>query len=67
MHSNEFLAVIKADRERDIRAAQRVRLLERTTIDDMPDQAPTRSIDRTFGRIVGRSAQSGRTTADPSL
>lgn len=67
MHSNELLAVIKADRERDLRAAQRVRLLDRSKVDETPDQAPTRNADRVFGRIVGRSAQSGRTTADPSL
>lgn len=66
MHSNEFLAVIKADRERDIRAAHRVRLLDRKTVDGASDPTPSPDTDRMIGRIIGRFVQAGRTTADPS-
>lgn len=64
MMTNEFLAQIKADREREIRAAQRARLADRRLHDDEPDEgkgAPERAT-----RSIGRpSVQPG--WSDPSL
>jgi hypothetical protein len=67
MFSDEFLTVIKADREREIKAAQRARLVRRNPFDEEADGAASRDKDRSIGRIVRPSGQSGRATPDPSL
>ena len=67
MFSDEFFATIKADREREIRAAQRAHLVDRHPVDEAVDVTPRVDKDRSIGRIVRPSAQSGRPTADPSL
>jgi hypothetical protein len=67
MLSDELLTVIKADREREIRAAQRARLADRSRIDEELDDASLPDLDRSIGRIVGSTIQPGRATADPSL
>ena len=67
MFSDEWLTVIKAEREREIKAAQRAHLADRDRLTDEPaDEAPT-GIARSFGRTVRPSVQPGRATADPSL
>ena len=65
MHSDEFLTAIKADRERQIKAAQRAHLVDRKIIDD-DAAAPSRG-DARLTRFVRRPTQSGRASADPSL
>jgi hypothetical protein len=67
MFSDEFLTVIKADREREIKAAQRAHLVDRNLLDEERDGAPSPGKIRSIGRIVRPSGQSGRATADPSL
>jgi len=67
MHSVEFLAVIRADREREIKANQRAQAARREwreTVSEGPESADK---DRSIGRIVRPTAQSSRTTTDPSL
>ena len=66
MHSDEFLTAIKADRERQIKAAQRAHLVDRKIIDD-DAAAPSRGDSRSLTRFVRRPTQSGRASADPSL
>ena len=67
MHSVEFLAAIKADREREIKATQRARLVRREPTESASDEPVSRDSDRTAGRMVRPSVQSGRTSSDPSL
>jgi hypothetical protein len=67
MFSDEFLTVIKEDREREIKAAQRAHLLDPDPFDEEAAGTPSRDKDRSIGRIVRPSGQSGRATADPSL
>lgn len=66
MHSDEFLTAIKADRERQIKAAQRAHLVDRKVGDEDGAGAP-RGDARSLTRFVRRTTQSGRATADPSL
>ncbi len=68
MLADHWLAVINAEREREIRAAQRVHLLDRNRIeDDEPDDDFTADVDRSVGPLARRIIQPGRATADPSL
>jgi len=70
MHSSEFYSMIKADREREVRAAQRARLIDRRPRDeeaDGPSNEGRRFLGRFLGRSFGRKVQSGRANADPSL
>jgi hypothetical protein len=67
MLADHWLAVIKAEREREIKAAQRVHLLDRNRIEDEPDDASTADVDRSMGPLARRVIQPGRATADPSL
>jgi hypothetical protein len=67
MLADEWLAVIKAEREREIKAAQRAHLVDRNRIDDEPADSPSTRVDGSIGRIARRIGQPGRATADPSL
>jgi hypothetical protein len=67
MFSDEFLTAIKAEREREIKAAQRARLADRNRLEDEPDGGSSQDKGRSIGRIVRPSVQPGRTRADPSL
>ena len=65
MVTNEFLAQIKADREREIRATQRAQMVRRRSADDEPEH-PTGLLERA-SRLIGRPvAQAGRTRPDPT-
>jgi hypothetical protein len=64
MFSEEMLAVIKADREREIKAAQRAHLADRAKT---PDEGVRTELHESIRRIVGPVAQPGRATADRSL
>jgi hypothetical protein len=66
MLTNEWLSVIKAERERDMKAAQRAHLADKR-VDDEPAAAAPADAERGIGRIVGPAIQTGRATADPSL
>lgn len=66
MHSDEFLTAIKADRERQIKAAQRAHLVDRKAGDEDGTGA-SRGDSRSLTRFVRRPTQSGRASADPSL
>jgi hypothetical protein len=66
MVTNEFLAQIKADRERQIRAAHLARLVYRRSADDAPDR-PTEGLRERVSRAIGRpAAQPGRTRSELS-
>ena len=65
MFSDEFFAAIKADRERDIRAAQRANLVRRGPLDSEPTRISPSDDRRSIGHSV-RPAQPGRTSVDPS-
>jgi hypothetical protein len=67
MFSDEFFDAIKADREREIKAAQRARLADRKPLNEEPEGAQSQANARSIRRIVRPSGQPGRTTADPSL
>jgi hypothetical protein len=67
MLTDQWLAVINAEREREIKAAQRAHLVDRNRIDDEPSDAPTTAVNGPIGRLVRRIAQPGRATADSSL
>lgn len=67
MHSDEFLTAIKADRERQIKAAQRAHLVDREDRDDKPANGDARGGTRSLTRFVRRAPQSGRASTDPSL
>jgi hypothetical protein len=66
MFSDEFFAAIKADREREIRAAQRARLVQRDPLDGEPARIPPAGDRRSIGHTVRPAGQPGRTSADPS-
>jgi hypothetical protein len=66
MHSDEFLTAIKADRERQIKAAQRAHLVDRNVAeDDKPGGSPSDA--RSLTRFLRRAPQSGRASVDPSV
>jgi hypothetical protein len=67
MLADHWLAVIKAEREREIKAAQRVHLLDRNRIEDEPGDAAAVNAGRSIGPLARRAIQPGRATADPSL
>jgi hypothetical protein len=67
MLADHWLAVINAEREREIKVAQRVHLLDRNRIEDEPDDASAADVDRSTGPLARRVIQPGRATADPSL
>ena len=67
MLADHWLAVINAEREREIKVAQRVHLLDRNRIEDEPDDASAADVDRSIGPLARRVIQPGRATADPSL
>lgn len=67
MLTDQWLTVINAEREREIKAAQRAHLVDRNRIDDEPADASSAETDGPIGRIARRIAQPGRATADPSL
>ena len=67
MFSDEFFAAIKADRERDIRTAQRARLVQRDPLDSEPAaKGPSAGDGRSLGHSVRPAVHPGRTSADPS-
>ena len=67
MFGDQWLSVIKAEREREIKAIQREHLVDRNRLEDEPaDDAPAR-FDRSVQRAVRPVVQPGRATADPSL
>ena len=67
MFGDQWLAVINAEREREIKAAQRAHLVDRNRLEDeSADEAPAR-LDRAVQRTVRPVVQPGRATADPSL
>ena len=66
MFSDEFFAAIKADRERDIRAAQRANLVKRGPLDAEPAKVSSGDERRSLGHCVRPAAQPGRTSVDPS-
>ena len=67
MLADHWLAVINAEREREIKAAQRVHLLDRDKIEDEAGDDCLTDADRSPGRLARRFVQPGRATADPSL
>lgn len=67
MFSDEFLTAIKAEREREIKAAQRARLVDRNRREEELDEGPSQGKFRAIGRIVRPSVQPGKARADPSL
>jgi hypothetical protein len=67
MLTNEWLSVIKAEREREMKAAQRAHLADRNRFDHEAGETVPADIERAIGRIVGPAIQTGRATTDPSL
>ena len=67
MYSVEFLALIQADREREITAAHRVRLLRRDRDENVTETPPSPDAARSVEQTVRPPAQSGRPSTDPSL
>jgi hypothetical protein len=67
MLADHWLAVINAEREREIKAAQRAHLLDRDKIDDEAGDDCLTETDRSPGPIARRVIQPSRATADPSL
>jgi len=67
MFSEDLLTVIKADREREIKAAQRAHLADRAKTPDGVDEGAPTELHESIRRIVGPVAQPGRATADRSL
>ena len=65
MFSDEFFAAIKADRERDIRNAQRARLARPESIETEP-AGTLLPIERRPTVRMAHPVQPGRTTVDPS-
>ena len=67
MLADHWLAVINAEREREIKAAQRAHLLDRDKIEDEADDDRLTDTGRSPGQLGRRIVQPGRATADPSL
>ena len=67
MLADHWLAVINAEREREIKAAQRAHLLDRDKIEDEADDDRLTDAGRSPGGLARRIVQPGRATADPSL
>jgi hypothetical protein len=66
MITNEWLSMLKTEREREIKAAQRAHLVDRNRFDEDADVDASAALDTSIGRIVRPAAQP-RATADPSL
>lgn len=68
MLADQWLSVIKAEREREIKAAQRAHLVDRKRIDDETGEVVSSDLERSVGRIVRPVVgQCGTATADPSV
>jgi hypothetical protein len=67
MLADHWLAVINAEREREIKAAQRAHLLDRDKIEDEADDDRLTDAGRSPGQLARRIVQPGRATADSSL
>ena len=67
MLTEHWLAVINAEREREIKAAQRVHLLDRNRIEDEAGDDCLTDADRSPAQLPRRIVQPGRATTDPSL
>ena len=67
MLTEHWLAVINAEREREIKVAQRAHLLDRDRIEDETGDECLTDTDRSPGQLARRIVQPGRATADPSL
>jgi hypothetical protein len=67
MLAEQWLSVIKSERERDIRKAQRAHLVDREKVDERVGGAQSADLGTSIGRIVRTPVQPGRTAADTSL
>jgi hypothetical protein len=67
MLTEEWLSVIKAEREREIEQARRAHLVDRKSIDDEVAGNGLAERQQSVGRIVRPAVQPCRPTADPSL
>jgi hypothetical protein len=67
MFGDEWLTVIKAEREREIKAIQRAHLVDRSRFDEEAPDAPPACLERSVQRTSRRIVQPGRPTTDPSL
>jgi len=67
MFGDQWLAVIKMEREREIKALQREHLINRNRLEDEAADDVPASRDRSIQRAVRPVVQPGRPTADPSL
>ena len=65
MFSDEFFAAIKADRERDIRNAQRARLARAEPVETEP-ATTLWPVDRRSATRMAHQVQPSRTSVDPS-
>jgi hypothetical protein len=67
MFGDQWLAVIKMEREREIKAAQRAHLVDRNRLEEEAASSAPADLDRSIQRAVRPVVQPGRATADPSL
>lgn len=67
MITNEWLSMLKQEREREIKAAQRAHLVDRARSDENTVGEASAVLDQSIGRMVRPAAQASRATADPSL
>jgi hypothetical protein len=67
MLTDQWLSVIKAEREREIELARRAHLVDRNRIDDEVGGDASTKRQQSIGRIDRPAVQPGRATADPSL
>jgi hypothetical protein len=67
MLGDQWLTVIKAEREREIKAVERAHLVDRNRIEEDAALVHRAEIDEAIRRAVRPVAQPGRATADPSL
>jgi hypothetical protein len=67
MFGDQWLAVIKMEREREIKAAQRAHLVDRNRLEEEAAGSSPAGLDRSIQRAVRPVVQPGRPTADPSL
>jgi hypothetical protein len=67
MFGEQWLAVIKAEREREIKANQRAHLVDRNRLDEESERTTSTGADQSIQRAVRPVVQPGRATPDPSL
>jgi hypothetical protein len=67
MFGTQWLAVIKAEREREIKAVQRAHLVDRNRLEEEAAGDAPADLDRSIQRTVRPVVQPGAATADPSL